>query len=112
MEADKPKEGQKQLPSEILCKVYELTQSKEDIKSWQMVCRAWYLAVNDKARIQVNVPIGDGFYKKLYDDLVNYPTFGPKVCSITNVKNNIITTMTLLLPPIQKKKPAIQCTSS
>lgn len=49
-----------------------------------MVCRAWHLAVNDKPRLRVSIPLDNGFYKKLYDDLVKYPTFGSKICSIVD----------------------------
>lgn len=50
-----------------------------------MVCRAWYYSVNDKPTFQISVPLDDGSYKRLYEDLVKYPTFGLKVSSISDV---------------------------
>lgn len=82
-----PKEDQQRLfPSEMLCKIYGYLQRRSmEKKTWQMVCRAWYYSVNDKPTIQISVPLDDGSYKRLYEDLVKYPTFRLKVSSISDV---------------------------
>lgn len=77
------------LPSEILSKIYEHVQSKDDRKAWQMVCRPWYLASNYIARIKIRVTADDvvSYYKRLCRDLIEYPTFRPKISTDGDFKN-------------------------
>lgn len=63
--------------------MYEHVDNKEDRKTWQLVCRGWYHAVNDDvARITIKIPTGPSSYQKLNDDLEKHPTFASKILSI------------------------------
>lgn len=82
---DKNLDKSKRLPSEILFKIYFHIQDAEDRKTWQLVCRRWHLTINDAfVCISIRVPAGSSSYQLLAADLKKYPTFGPKVLSISD----------------------------
>lgn len=84
MDDDELKKNEK-LPLEILQQVYGFVKEREDRKIWQLVCRGWYYAANDSARIKLfvwNVGIS---LVNLAKGLEKYPTFGPKVVFVTTM---------------------------
>lgn len=77
--------GNQKLPTEVSRKVYGYVKDVGERKNWQLVCRGWYHAANDVARIHVKVPDNTGLsLKDLFEDIEKYPTFGSKIISITD----------------------------
>lgn len=85
---DKLDKNQK-LPIELLQEAYHYVKGKKGRKIWQLVCRGWYIAANDVARIKIKIPlVSRPLSNSIARDLEKYPTFGTKVISITDRDSN------------------------